>query len=285
MNHFELVSMPPADTIGKLPDYFFPPYITLAHMFHAPRGWLVRDRELTQFVLQYVVDGFAYYPVAGRHYETRRGDLLFHRPHERHSILPVDEVPYVCISIVFHFGMQPFPYDDLFRGNHLLGNYADHPVDKMLAQLVSHYRQPGLLHQILCQGLLMQIFAEAARWNENDDARSSSHSLNIPKLVLVKNYLHDHFNRDVQIKELEQVSGLSRNYLLALFRKHVGMSPKQYLTRLRVNKAKELAIQSNYTVSEIAERVGYSDVQTFGRMFKKKTGQTLTQFCSNLVYS
>ncbi|WP_246469307.1 helix-turn-helix domain-containing protein [Cohnella nanjingensis] len=277
--------MQPSETIEKQPDYYFLPYITLAHMFHAPKGWSIRNREMSQFVLQYVVDGFAYYPVGDFHYETRRGDLLFHRPQERHSILTVEDQPYVCISIVFHFGTQPFPYDDLFRNRHLLGNFADHPVDDMLSQLVAHYRQPGLPHQIRCQGLLLQIFAEAAQWGETYAARTRSDKPHIPKLVLIKNYLHDHYYEEVRMKELEHVSGLSKNYILALFRKHVGMSPMQYLTWLRVNKAKELAVQSNLSVSEIAERVGYADVHTFGRMFKKKTGLSLSRFCSNMIYS
>jgi AraC-like DNA-binding protein len=285
MNNYELMSITPAETIVKLQDYYFPPYITLAHMFHAPNGWSIHDREMSQFVLQYVVDGFAYYPVGDRHYETRRGDLLFHRPQERHSIITVDDSPYVCISIVFHFGTHKFPYDELFPNQHLLGNYADHPIDAMLSQLVTHYRQPGLSHQILCQGLLMQIFGEIAQRGESHNGKTRSDSLNITKLVLVKNYLHAHLNCSIQIKDLERVAGISKNYILTLFRQHVGMPPLQYLTWLRINKAKELAIQSNLSISEIAESVGYSDVHTFGKMFKKKTGQSLSQFCANLIYS
>lgn len=285
MDNYELSSLQPADTIAKLQDYHFPPYLTLAHMFHAPKGWAIHNREMTQFVLQYVVDGFAHYPVGNNHYETRRGDLLFHRPHEQHSILTVDDSPYVCISLVFHFGSSAFPYDELFKDRHLLGNFADHPVEAMLSQLVSYYRQPGLIHQVYCQSLLMRILAEAAQWGDTNVLKTKTDALNMPKLVLIKNYMTDHYNRDIQIKELEQVSGLSKNYILVLFRKHVGMSPMQYLTRIRINKAKELAIQSSLSISEIADRVGYSDVHTFGRMFKKKTGQSLTQFCANLIYS
>jgi|GEM_PF-360347 len=282
---YDLSSMRPADTIDKLPDYHFPPYITLAHMFHAPRNWSIRDREMTQFCLQYVVDGIAHYPVGDRHYETKRGDLLFHRPYERHSIMTVPGQPYVCISIVFHFGSSAFPYDDLFLNQHLLGNFVDHPVDNMLAQLVHHYRQPGLLHQMQCQILLLQILKEAAQWGESHMAANTADEHVMPKLVIIKNYLYEHYGRDVRIHDLEHVSGLSKNYILALFRKHVGMSPMQYLTWIRINKARELAIQSSLSIGEIARLVGYVDVHSFGRMYKKKTGQSISQFCSGLIYA
>nr|WP_275422574.1 AraC family transcriptional regulator [Paenibacillus mucilaginosus] len=277
--------LPPAETIGRLPNYHFPPYITLAHMFHAPKGWAIHNREMSQFVLQYVVDGFARYPIGDQPYETRSGDLLFHRPHELHSILTTDDQPYVCISIVFHFGEVDFPFEELFRHRHLLGNFSGHPVETMLSQLVSHYRQPGLLHQMQCQSLLMAILSQASVSSSSNSPEMKKYPQAIPKLVLIKNYLSDHLHREVQIRELEEISGLSKNYILTLFRRHVGMSPMQYLSWLRVNKAKELAIQSKLSIGEIACLVGYSDVHTFGRMFKKKTGQSLSQFCANLIYS
>jgi YesN/AraC family two-component response regulator len=173
----------------------------------------------------------------------------------------------------------------LFQNRHLLGNYAGHSVESLLSQLVTHYRQPGLVHQIQCQSLLMQILAEAAQWGSAHNEQTKTESQNMPKLVLIKNHLSEHYDREIRIEELENVSGLTKNYILALFRKHVGMSPMQYLTWIRIGKAKELAIQSNLSIGEIALKVGYSDVHTFGRMYKKKTGQSLTQFCSNLIYS
>ncbi|WP_127495302.1 helix-turn-helix transcriptional regulator [Paenibacillus glycanilyticus] len=284
MDHYKLSGLGPNETIGVLPDYYFPPYITLAHMFSAPSHWAIRNREMKQYVLQYVVDGIADYPIEGTPYTTKRGDLLFHRPMERHSILPHPSEPYVCISIVFHFGLSPFPIPELYESKHYLGNYSDHPINNMLSDLVTSYRQPGIIHQMRCQSLLMRILAEASQRNK-ENAQAKNDASNKPQVVLVKNYLHEHYARDVQLKELEVLSGWSKNYLLLVFRKYMGMSPMQYLTWLRINKAKELAIHSNLTISEIAESVGYSDVHTFGRMFKKKTGHSLSQFCANLIYS
>ncbi|SFD63924.1 AraC-type DNA-binding protein [Paenibacillus catalpae] len=284
MDHNTLSALGPQETIGILPDYYYPPFITLAHMFSAPNDWAIHNREMKQYVLQYVVDGCADYPIEGRTYTTRRGDLLFHRPKERHSILPHPSQSYVCISIVFHFGMSAFPVSELFSEEHYLGNFADHPIDNSLSELVVSYRQPGLDHQMRCQSLLMRILSDASHQFKQDSGAKSNDS-NKPELVLVKNYLHDNYHREVLLKELEQLSGWSKNHLLHTFRKYMGMSPMQYLTWIRINKAKELAIQTNLTISEIAERVGYSDVHTFGRMFKKKTGHSLSQFCANLIHS
>jgi AraC-like DNA-binding protein len=274
--------MNPSDTLIWMNDYHCPPYITLAHSFHAPEGWLIENRTLKQFALQYVVNGRAEYPVAGNSYTTVTGDLLFHRPGEQHSIHTVDGHPYICISIVFHFGPASFPFEELFRDRHLLGNFTGHSIERKVAEIIQQYSQPGLHHQVKCQGLLMQVLSEASQHMEASEATTSGAS-NHAKLVLLKNYLLNHYEQEVRHDELESESGLSRNHIITIFRKTLGMTPMQYLAWIRIQKAKELAIQTNLSVSEIARAVGYADVHTFGKMFKKNTGSSLTQFCQTLT--
>lgn len=97
----ELIELNPLETLAWMSNYHCPPYITMAHSFHAPKGWKIDNRTLKQYALQYVVQGMAEYPISGIPYTTVQGDLLFHRPGEPHSIRTVDGHPYVCISIVF----------------------------------------------------------------------------------------------------------------------------------------------------------------------------------------
>lgn len=61
------------------------------------------------------------------------------------------------------------------------------------------------------------------------------------------------------------------------------MTPFEYVVWVRIERAKELVINTNLSVGEIATSVGYADLHTFGRMFKNKTSVSLSQFCSSLV--
>nr|WP_301285825.1 helix-turn-helix transcriptional regulator [Paenibacillus lautus] len=74
---------------------------------------------------------------------------------------------------------------------------------------------------------------------------------------------------------------MSRNYLSVLFRQEFGMLPLEYMMWLRVQRAKQLAVTTSMSVTEIAREVGYADVHAFGKMFKKKTGVSLSQFSSS----
>lgn len=272
-----------SETASDLPDVHYPPYITLAHFFDAPKGWAIHNRTMGQYVLQYVVEGRADYPVSGHMYATVKGDLLFHRPGELHSILTVEGEPYVCLSLVFHFGANDFPVPQLFGETHLLGNYAGTELEKKLNRLVHMYRQPGLAAQLQAQGLLLEVLGEAAAGLHRIQTDSTVEVRTKAKLLLLQNYIREHYDQPVQHSDLEQIAGLSRNYIIVQFKRQFGLTPMQYLTWVRIQKARELALQTGLSISEIAGRVGYADVHTFGKMFKKKTGTSLSQFCAALV--
>jgi AraC-like DNA-binding protein len=273
----------PSDTPEIMGDYYFSPYITLAHIFNAPKGWEIKPRSLLHYQFQYVVEGAVEYRIDDQLYTTRRGDLIYHCPDVRHSVTMLDDEPYVCISLLFHFGRSPFPLQQLLGDSPYLGNFTDHAIENKLSQLIAHYHQPGLSNQILCQSLLMQIVHELSKWKERNLPKTKIQEKINAKLILIRNYIAQHYQKEIRHKDLEDVSGLSRNYIIVKFKKQFAMTPFEYLTLVRVERAKELAIQTNLSISEIALFVGFADVHTFGRMFKHNTGMSLSEFSLSLV--
>ncbi len=287
----KLYILAPEETLDALQDFYFPPYITLAHMFHAPMGWSLKPRVLKQYQLQYVQEGEAEYIIDGQAYRTRKGDLLLHGPDEIHHVTTSRAKPYVCLSIVFHFGQTDYPlYSvvgiDRTRNSrqHDLGNFSDKPLEKQLSELIFHYRQPGLLHKQQSQRLLMDILLSlgAARQTDKGTAGSAREASGMAKLILLRNYIDIRLKEGFRLSELEELSGWSRNYIISQFKRYFGMSPTQYLVWIRLEKAKELALQSGLHFGEIAMQVGYSDIHSFGKIFKRKMGMSLSQFVDTL---
>lgn len=77
---------------------------------------------------------------------------------------------------------------------------------------------------------------------------------------------------------LAKKMGISEVYLRKLFLSNLGCTPKQYILNLRIRKAKHLLSDSNYTVTEISEKCGFSSLYHFCRAFKKKTGYTPSEY-------
>lgn len=66
--------------------------------------------------------------------------------------------------------------------------------------------------------------------------------------------------------------GFNATYFSTLFKKETGQNFMDYLTELRISKAKELLCGEELSVQDVAEQVGYRDLKYFSRLFKKLTG-------------
>lgn len=87
-----------------------------------------------------------------------------------------------------------------------------------------------------------------------------------------ESYMKANYINPIRVEEIAAMLGVDRRYLCALFKKKTGQSPKQYLMRIRMERARELLSGDGLTVAETAHSVGYEDVFTFSKMFKKYFG-------------
>jgi len=272
----------PEESMKYLNDYHFPPYITLAHIFNAPHGWGFINRIMKQYCIHYVIGGRGTFAIGDKVYEVSKGDLFLYRPFEAHSISTIRHEDFILLTVTFHFEGSRFPFDDLFQYENYLGNYLNHQVERYISELTAKYQQPGLHRQIGCQGLLLQILSESSRFGNERNPAGKSAQKNLAKLVQIQNYMMENLNQSIVPERMEHQFGLSWNYVIAQFTKTFGISPGQYLLWERVRKAKELALKTDLSFGEIANRVGYANVHALGKMFKKKTGMSLTDYCTSI---
>ena len=84
--------------------------------------------------------------------------------------------------------------------------------------------------------------------------------------------IHSEYMYDLTIEKIAKRLGLDHSYFSSLFRKKLGVSPKQYLFTYRMNVAASLMIDKGISVSVAAYSVGYEDICNFSKMFKKHFG-------------
>lgn len=88
-------------------------------------------------------------------------------------------------------------------------------------------------------------------------------------IISIQEHLHRTFNTDLEINRLGERFDLSQRTLNRRFKKATGLSPVQYLQQIRLDKAKELLKTTNLSISEVADRVGYSDNAYFSALFRR----------------
>src|SRR5690606_1439722 len=94
----------------------------------------------------------------------------------------------------------------------------------------------------------------------------------------VKNYIDEHYSEEISLELLSQKTFISASYISALFKKTFNIGVSEYVSELRMEKAKELLQSSNWKVEEIAGKVGMTNSTYFITRFKRRYGMTPNQY-------
>jgi AraC-like DNA-binding protein len=164
-----------------------------------------------------------------------------------------------------HFFEKPYP---------LTG-----PVQQYLRGVQGRLREPGVPPEAFVEPLYA-LLSELLRLN--GDARREMDALPFVRpatreelyrrLHVVRQYIHDGYPEPVTLPELARVACLSPNHLLRTFRQLFGQSPFEMLSRVRLEKARELLNAADAPVAEVCTAVGFASLSSFTGLFKRTYG-------------
>jgi AraC-like DNA-binding protein len=95
----------------------------------------------------------------------------------------------------------------------------------------------------------------------------------LPKLKIIKEYVHSNFSEKITLDHLAEVSGINKFHIIRLFKEEFNIPPHTYQTLLRINYAKE-QLRKHRPITEVALEVGFYDQSHFHKVFKSQTGIT-----------
>lgn len=100
----------------------------------------------------------------------------------------------------------------------------------------------------------------------------------ISSVEKAKAYMMEKYNKDISLDDVSREVDISPYYFSKLFKEETGENFIEYLTNIRIEKAKQLLTGSALSMKEICGEVGYADPNYFSRIFKKNVGVTPTDF-------
>lgn len=92
------------------------------------------------------------------------------------------------------------------------------------------------------------------------------------RIIAAAEYINEHLTENISVKSLADSASMSETYFRRLFTKKFAMSPVKYINKMRSEYAKELLGTGYYSVSEIAGKCGFNDINYFSLFMKKQTG-------------
>ena len=99
-----------------------------------------------------------------------------------------------------------------------------------------------------------------------------------PTVARARKYIEENYDQRLSLEEAAKSVNTSVRYFCKVFKKSTSMTFVDYLTRLRIEKSKNLLLNPNKRISEIAFEVGFESLTQFNRSFKKLAGQTPTEY-------
>lgn len=239
--------------------------------------------------LSYIIQGEGWFEHNGKREAVRQGDLILSPAKGSHSILAderqelhyayagfrlaADEEPALAEYLTFFSQGEPL----FAKGSNQVYKSFRHCIDEFYrAQPTDFWMAEACLTRlILC---CYRIFIGNAAAPDYTAGIQNAGQL----LYRVMKYIDDRVEEPLTVSAVAAGVGYSPCYLSHLFKNKTGITLQEHISRRRIERAKELMELRRFTVTEIAEQLGYLNLQTFSRAFKKQTGKTPTQYVGEL---
>ncbi|UIO45169.1 AraC family transcriptional regulator [Brevibacillus brevis] len=238
--------------------------------------------DVGTYVFQYTISGSGRLDIGEKSYPLRAGKtFLVEVPscHRYYFSGESDHWEFVYITLV---GSQATECWEYIQANG--GPVLSIPPEAKLVQLLLK------IYQEVCEKRVTDLYCSSAkayefvmecyRFMKNIDNPSKQVPERISEAVC---FIQAHYKETISLGDIANAAGLSRYYLINLFREYLNTTPLQYITKLRIEKAMDLLTQTNLSVNDIALAIGYANANYFNKVFKKLIGTSPGQFreCKN----
>lgn len=236
----------------------------------------------------YVVSGTVTYRINDTYYKVNEKTLLPFNPgvYHKESLNKGEE----CTEL--HFGFKNIKLDG-HKENFILPENFSEPFKfkhyqeefhKCCLEVIQEENSCDECSEPLLKSLVMKliaIFIKELNYNESSNDKKSPNlpfydKSNIVKIIL--DYFDSNYMQNISLDDISKNLYISSVYVSKVFKERTGESPINYLINLRLGKARKLLLESNLSVKEIAQLVGYKDAYYFSKLFKKYYGKSPTTF-------
>lgn len=131
--------------------------------------------------------------------------------------------------------------------------------------------------ELICEGMLITLLALISKYNTADSDLSPADQKS-SDIMRIMEKITSHPQRALNLEECAAECNLSKSRFISVFKSCTGYPPHKYLVEVRMIRAKELLLYTDYTIGEIASAVGYDNQNFFARAFKKSIGMSPSEY-------
>ena len=229
------------------------------------------------YIIHYIMDGKGIYQVGEKKYKLSKGQGFLIEPEELTFYQADQEEPWSYLWVgVGGTGAKKFIQDIGVNSQQRIFRCADgEKLNEIVMDMMKHTRST-VSDLYYLQGKLYELFSVlAADVVREELMEENKENRYIQEAVT---YIRNHYAAGLTVEELAGYLGVNRSYLYTLFKNKLQLSPKEFLTKFRISRAREQLILTEESVENIAVACGYHSTLVFTKNFKQETGMTPTEF-------
>ncbi|HEY8892983.1 MAG TPA: AraC family transcriptional regulator [Clostridium sp.] len=246
------------------------------------------NRILQHHELIFITEGKGHVIVQNKKYQFKEGSLIYICPDLQYIVESESEESISCFTVHFSYatvGFNGAKWNITKETGRLELDYVQvlkdyYKINNIFKKLVNSWmnKLPGyeFITKILLQQLLFEIFTNLKKNNRN-----YSTSLKVEKII---EYMRLNIHTRLTLANLSELVQLSPTYLSTIFKETTGYSVIKFFNKIKVDKAKELIIEGDKKVKEVAQILGFIDEFYFSRIFKKIEGESPSEFYRKNVH-
>lgn len=241
----------------------------------------------------YVKKGQCIHCLDNVEHNLTEGDIFIMPPYIPHKIISEDAEKTELLSCGFRMDfisdkedgfdsgyLKPFvqPIGEIKPFFTLDGN-AVKEVEKIFDEMIYEYERKEKFFELYVKSNILKLLSIIVRkYNKSAHADNSSIFKYRDSIISVLDYIKENSKEKIFIEDACKIANMSPTYFSHVFKQFTGQTFVEYLRTQKISNAKELLLDMDKKISDIAIEIGFDDPAYFDRVFKKEVGMSPRQF-------
>ena len=244
-------------------------------------GWSYGPKRREYHFIHFIKEGKGTLTIEGHTFHIHKNQC-FIVPAGEVSLYSADKKEPWKYSWIGFLGIESSRYvQQLISNNNFVIDIKNATIYEQQIRKIISLKHDSLASALKMTGITYQLFGALIEEINDSENVKSTNSL----ATRAKRYMDLNYYDAIKIKDIADFLNVNVNYLSSAFKEEFNLSPKQYLMKLKIRKAKKLLSTTNSTITVVANSVGFNDSLAFSKVFKQYTQFSPSSYRKKMIDS
>lgn len=249
--------------------------VVMAGITHPNSNYRIMHNISKQFpydyyVFEYVLKGVGYIETPEEKYSVSEGDFYFLNKLRYHIYYSDPDHPYEKIFVVLKGSFVDFLVENYLSNDSVYIKKCN--LSGLMMHIINLLNREGPINYDKLAISVLEMFQQVFP----PPYRNKPSSNRIPEMV--KNYIDAHITEKITLDDISNNLYISKSHIERAFKKEYNQTPIAYWANQRIMQVASMLVTTNYSLSQIAQLLGFSDVKYMSKSFKKIKGKTPMEY-------